>query len=66
MAARGHRPLKDVAFNVNGIGRQVHELRKQMKDLNIDVTLSSETHLKPHMRFYIKLPCVSERSPRWA
>jgi hypothetical protein len=52
MAARVHRPLTVVAFNANGIGRQAHELRKQMQDQKIDV-LFSETHLKPHMRFYI-------------
>jgi exonuclease III len=45
--------LKVVAFNANGIGRQAHELRKQMQDLKIDVALFSETHLKPHIRFYI-------------
>jgi hypothetical protein len=53
MAARGHRPLKVVAFNANVIWRQAHELRKQMHDLKIDVALFSETLLKPHMRFYI-------------
>jgi hypothetical protein len=53
MAARVHRPLTLVAFNANGIGRQAHELRKQMQDLKIDVALFSETHLKPHMRLYI-------------
>jgi hypothetical protein len=36
-----------------GIGRQAYELRKQMQALKIDVALFSETHLKPHMRFYI-------------
>jgi exonuclease III len=53
MVVTVHRPLKVVAFNANGIGRQAHELRKQMHDLKIDVALFSETHLKPHMRFYI-------------
>jgi hypothetical protein len=53
MAATLHRPLKVVAFDANGIGRQASELRKQMQDLKIDVALFRETHLKPHMRFYI-------------
>jgi hypothetical protein len=48
-----HRPLKVVAINANGIGRQAYELRKQMQDLKIDMFLFSETHLKPHMRLYI-------------
>jgi hypothetical protein len=53
MTSRVHRPLKILAFNVNGIGRQRHELSKQLQDLNIDVALFSETHLKPHERFFI-------------
>jgi exonuclease III len=48
-----HRPLKIVSFNANGIGRQTYELRKQMQELKTDVALFLETHLKPHMRFYI-------------
>jgi hypothetical protein len=48
-----HRPLKVVAFNAIGIGRQAYELRKQMQDLKRDLALFSETHLKPHMRFCI-------------
>jgi exonuclease III len=54
MATRVHRPLKVIAFNANGIGRQCHELRKQLQDLRIDVALFSETPLKPHERFYIQ------------
>jgi hypothetical protein len=50
MAARFHRPL---AFNANGIGRQRCELSKQLQELHIDVALFSETHLKPHERFFI-------------
>jgi exonuclease III len=53
MAARVHRPLKVIAFNANGIGRQCYELSKQLQDLHIDVALLSETHLKPHERFFI-------------
>jgi hypothetical protein len=33
------RPLKVTAFNGNGIGRQRHELGKQLQDLHIDVAL---------------------------
>jgi hypothetical protein len=53
MANRVHRPLEVIAFNANGIGRQRYELSKQLQDLHIDVALFSETHLKPHERFYI-------------
>jgi exonuclease III len=48
-----HRSLKIIAFNANGIRRQAYEARKQLQDLKIDTSLFSETHLKPHMRFYI-------------
>jgi hypothetical protein len=30
MASRFHKPLKIIAFNANGIGRQRHELSKQL------------------------------------
>ncbi|PNF35683.1 hypothetical protein B7P43_G17443 [Cryptotermes secundus] len=53
MATRVHRPLKVIAFNANGIGRQRYELSKQLQDLHVDVALFSETHLKPHERFFI-------------
>jgi hypothetical protein len=53
MAATVHRPLKVVAFNANGIGRQAYELRKQLQDLKIDGAIFTEIHLKQHMRFYI-------------
>jgi hypothetical protein len=52
MAARVHRPLKVVAFNANGIGRQRYELSKQMQEQLC--YLFSETHLTPHERFYIQ------------
>jgi hypothetical protein len=48
-----HRPLKFIAFNANGIGRQAYVARKHLQDLKIDVALFSQTNLKPHMRFYI-------------
>jgi exonuclease III len=48
-----HRPLKVIAFNANGISKQRYELSKQLQDLHIDVALFSETHLKPHERFYV-------------
>jgi hypothetical protein len=50
---RVHRPLKVIVFNANGIGRQHYELSKQLQDLHIDVALFSETHLKPHEKFFI-------------
>jgi exonuclease III len=53
MAARVHRPPKVFAFNANGIGRQRYELSKQLQEQRIDVALLSETHLKPHERFFI-------------
>jgi hypothetical protein len=53
MATRVLRPLKVLAFNANGIGRQRYELSKQMHELHIDVALLSETHLKPHEKFFI-------------
>jgi exonuclease III len=53
MATRVHRPLKVIAFNANGIGRQRYELSKQLQELHVDVSLCSETHLKPHERFFI-------------
>jgi hypothetical protein len=53
MTTRVHRPLKIIAFNANDIWRQRYELNKQLQDLHLDVTLFSETLLKPHERFYI-------------
>jgi hypothetical protein len=53
MATRVHRPLKVLALSANGIGRQRCELSKQLQKLHIDVALLSETHLKPHERFFI-------------
>jgi exonuclease III len=48
-----HRPLKIITFNVNGIGRWTYKVRKQFQEFKIDMTLFSERHLKPHMRFYV-------------
>jgi hypothetical protein len=53
MVARVHRPLKVIAFSANGIWRWHYELSKQLQVLHTDVTLLSETHLKPHERFLI-------------
>jgi hypothetical protein len=53
MAASVHRPLKVIAFNASGTWRQRYELSKQFQDLHIDVTLLSETHLKPHEGLFI-------------
>jgi hypothetical protein len=33
--------------------KQRYELSKQLQDLHVDVALFSETHLKPHERFFI-------------
>jgi ribosomal protein L23 len=58
-AARIHtrRPIKVIAFNINGIWRRRSELSKQLQDLYIDVTLLSETQtprevLLPNYYFY--------------
>ncbi|PNF33104.1 hypothetical protein B7P43_G15752 [Cryptotermes secundus] len=53
MATRVYRPLKIIAFNASGIWRQRYELSKQLQDLRVDVALFSETHLKPHERFFL-------------
>jgi hypothetical protein len=53
MANRIHRSLKFIAFNANDIMKKRYELSKQLQDLHIDVALFSETHLKPHERFFI-------------
>jgi hypothetical protein len=53
MATSVYRPLKVIAFNANGIMKQRYELSKQPQDLHVDVALFSETHLKPHERFFI-------------
>jgi hypothetical protein len=45
MATMVHRPLKVLAFNANGIGRQRYELSKQLQDLHVYVTLFTETRL---------------------
>jgi hypothetical protein len=50
---RFHGPFKVIAFNENGIRRQRCELSKQLQHLHIDVVTLSETHLKPHGRFFI-------------
>jgi hypothetical protein len=52
MATRVQRPLKVIAFNANGIGRQRYELSKQLQDLHVDVALFSQTRLKLHERFF--------------
>jgi hypothetical protein len=53
MATRIHRPLKVIAFNATGIGKQRYELSKEVEDLHTYVALFSETHLKPHERLFI-------------
>jgi hypothetical protein len=53
MANRVHRLVKVIVFHVNCIGRQCYELSMQLQDLHIHVADFSETHLKPHERFFI-------------
>jgi hypothetical protein len=53
MVTRVHSPLEVLAFNANIIGRQRYELSKQLQDLHEDLSLFSETHLKPHKLFVI-------------
>jgi hypothetical protein len=48
-----HTPLRVTAFNANGIWSRRYELSKQLQGLHVDVSLLSETHLKPHERFFI-------------
>jgi len=51
---RTGRPLKVLAFNANGDGRQHFELSKQLQDHRIGVTLLWATHIKLHERFCIQ------------
>jgi hypothetical protein len=46
-------PLKIISFSANGIWKQAYQVRKQLHGLKIDEALFSDTHLKPHVRFYI-------------
>jgi hypothetical protein len=48
---------KVIPFNANAIWRQQYELNKHLHDLHIDVAPLSETHLKPHERFFIPNYC---------
>jgi hypothetical protein len=64
MAATVRRPLKVVAFNANGIGRQAYELRKQLQDLKIDVALFTETTCETTYEVLHSKLYVSEWSPR--
>jgi hypothetical protein len=63
MATRIHGPLKVIEFNENNIMRQRCGLSKQLQDLYIDVGLFSETHLKPHERFFTSI-CHFYRTDR--
>jgi hypothetical protein len=58
MAAEVHRPLKDVAFNANSIGRQAYELRKQLQDQKIDVALFMETSETTYEVLHSKLSYI--------
>jgi hypothetical protein len=60
MATRIHRPFKIIAFNANGIGRQRHELSKQLQDLRIDVAFF-QRNISNLMRGYLfKIPTFIE------
>jgi hypothetical protein len=52
LVSRVHRPLKAIAFNANGIGKQSHGLSKQLEDVCIDVDLFLMTRLKSHQRVF--------------
>jgi hypothetical protein len=60
MVVAVHRPLKAVAFNANGTGRQAYELRKQMQELKIVVALFSQTSETAHEVLHSKLPYMLE------
>jgi hypothetical protein len=51
MATKFHRSLKVVAFNASGISGQRCEFSKQSEAQRTDVSLLSETYLKPHDKF---------------
>jgi hypothetical protein len=53
MAASVRSLFKVTAFNANGIWRQNYELNKELQDLQIAVASLSDTHLKPHERFFV-------------
>jgi hypothetical protein len=43
----------EIHHNANIIMKQRYDLSKQLQDLHVDVALFSETHLKPHEKFFI-------------
>jgi hypothetical protein len=53
LTTRVHRTLKVITFNANGIEREHQELSRQLQKHYINMALLSETHLKPHKRFFI-------------
>jgi hypothetical protein len=66
MANKIHRPLKIIAFNVNGIMKQRYEPSKQLQDLHVDVALFSVTHLNTlrtgHLIFCVWLLNVADQA----
>jgi hypothetical protein len=56
--------LLDASFYMRSVSYQRsvwrYELSKQLQDLHMDVTLLSETHLKPHERLYIVVHSANE------
>jgi hypothetical protein len=53
MAAKFHRPLKNIEFNASGTWRRRYELSQKLQDLHINVAHLSETYTKPHEIFFI-------------
>jgi hypothetical protein len=43
----------EIHHNANVIMKQRYGLSKRLQDLYVDVSLFSETHLKPHEKFFI-------------
>jgi hypothetical protein len=60
MASRVHRLLKIIAFNANGIGRQRHELSKQLQDLRIEVACFLRHIRNSSEVLHYKLPRLSK------
>jgi hypothetical protein len=54
MAARIRKTLETAELNAHDIVRQRYELSKELQELHTDVTLLSETRLKPHESFFIE------------
>jgi hypothetical protein len=60
MSTTVHRPLIIIAFNANGTERQTYEVRKQLQDLKINMSLFSDTPETSHEALYSTLRFLSE------